>query len=158
MLAPFLTLDLADEAATATFARRVAACLAPGDVVALSGGLGSGKTTFARALIRTVAGDPTIEVPSPTFTLVQTYADGRLPVHHLDLYRVADPRELEEIGLADALTDGAVVVEWPEHAGDALPVDKLAIAFAILGNGRRVTISGPEAWRTRLEQIHTGRA
>jgi len=150
MAAPFLTLDLADETDTATFARQVAAQLVPGDVVALSGGLGSGKTTFARALVRAVVGDPALEVPSPTFTLVQAYPGGRLPVHHMDLYRLTDPRELEEVGLADALIDGAVVVEWPERAGRLLPRDRLDIAFAIVANGRRVTVSGSAAWRQRL--------
>ena len=103
MADPFLVLDLPDEAATVAFAEDVGTCLVPGDAVALSGGLGVGKTTFARALIRALAGDASLEVPSPTFTLVQTYAFDRLTVAHVDLYRLSDPSEVDEIGLAEAL-------------------------------------------------------
>jgi len=152
MTEPFLILDLADESETAAFAAEIASMLLPGDVVALSGGLGSGKTTFARAVVRAIVGNPALEVPSPTFTLVQSYVGGRLPVHHMDLYRVAGAHELEEIGLDDALADGAVVVEWPERAGDRLPPDRLDIAFAVVPGGRRVSVSGPAAWRERLDR------
>src|SRR5262245_12447519 len=108
-----LTIDLPDEAATVALAEDVAARLQPGDLVALSGGLGAGKTTFARALVRAIADDPGLDVPSPTFTLVQTYAAGRLPVAHFDLYRLSGPDEIDEIGLDEALATGAVLVEWP---------------------------------------------
>src|SRR5512135_1497738 len=106
MAAPFLTLPLPDEAATAALAEDVAAILAPGDVIALSGGLGAGKTAFARALIRAVADDAALEVPSPTFTLVQTYAGDRLTISHFDLYRLGSADEIGEIGLADAVAEG----------------------------------------------------
>jgi tRNA threonylcarbamoyl adenosine modification protein YjeE len=137
-----LIIDLSDEPATAGLAEDVAARLMPGDVVALSGGLGAGKTTFARALLRALADAPDLEVPSPTFTLAQTYADGRLTVTHFDLYRLTSPEELDEIGFAEAAAEGAVLVEWPERAGDRLPKECLDIAFAIAGTGRRAMVTG----------------
>jgi N-acetylmuramate 1-kinase len=145
-----LTIALADEAATARLAEDVAACLASGDVVTLSGGLGVGKTTFARALIRALADDRELEVPSPTFTLAQGYAMGRLPVTHFDLYRLAAADELDEIGLDESLTTGAALVEWPERAETRLPAERLDIAFAITGDGRTAVLSGNGAWRTRI--------
>ena len=153
-----LTIDLPDEAATAAFAEDVAACLATGDVVALSGGLGAGKTTFARALIRALADDPRLEVPSPTFTLIQTYVAGRLTVAHFDLYRTTNPNELDEIGFADAARDGAVLVEWPERAGGRLPPDRLDIALEIAGTGRRATVSGGGTWSGRLARSRAARS
>ena len=146
----FVTVDLADEAATIALAEDVAACITPGDVVALSGGLGVGKTTFARALIRAVADDSTLDVPSPTFTLAQIYAGGRLTVAHFDFYRLSSPAELDEIGLADALNQGAALIEWPERAGSRLPADQLDVTFAIVGAGRRATIAAGGTWPERL--------
>jgi N-acetylmuramate 1-kinase len=142
-------IELPDEAATVAFAEDVASSLRSGDVVGLSGGLGAGKTTFARALIRTLADDAALEVPSPTFTIVQTYAAGRLTVAHFDLYRISSPDELDEVGLAEAAEDGAVLVEWPERAGDRLLSINLAITFAMAGDGRRATVAanGPIAER-----------
>ncbi len=154
----FLTLDLPDEAATVAFAEDVGACLAPGDTVALSGGLGVGKTTFARALLRALAADPGLDVPSPTFTLVQTYALDRLTVAHVDLYRISDSAEVDEIGLADALAYGAALIEWPERAADRLPEDRLVIVFEIAGTGRRATVSGSPGWRARIGRARTARA
>ena len=146
-----LTLDLPDEAATAALAEDVAAALAAGDVVALSGDLGAGKTTFARALIRALADDPALEVPSPTFTLVQTYG-GRLPVAHFDLYRLASAGELDELGLDEALGEGAVLIEWPERADGRLPAARLDLAFAIAGTGRRVDVAARGSLARRLER------
>ncbi len=145
-----LSIPLPDEAATVAFAEDVALALQPGDVVALSGGLGAGKTTFARALIRAVADDPRLEVPSPTFTLVQTYAAGRLALAHFDLYRLAGPEELDEIGLEEALAQGAALVEWPERAGGRLPPERLDIAFDIAGDGRSATVTGAPGVISRL--------
>lgn len=152
-----LTVDLPDEAATAAFAEDVAACLAPGDVVGLSGGLGAGKTTFARALLRALADDPALEVPSPTFTLVQTYSAGWLSVAHFDLYRLSDAAELDEIGFADAAREGAVLVEWPERAGHRLPPETVTIAFDIAGAGRRATVSGTGSLAVRLARSRAAR-
>lgn len=145
-----LTLTLPDEAATAAFAEDVAAILAPGDLVALSGDLGAGKTTLARALIRAIADDGRLEVPSPTFTLVQTYAGGRLPVAHFDLYRLADASELDELGLEEAIAGGAVLVEWPERADGRLPARRLDLALAIAGTGRTATVTGNAEVLARL--------
>jgi tRNA threonylcarbamoyl adenosine modification protein YjeE len=141
--------DLADEAATAALAEDVAAALAPGDLVALSGALGAGKSTLARALIRALADDPALEVPSPTFTLVQSYAAGRLAVAHADLYRLGDESELDEIGLDEALAAGAVLVEWPERAAGRLPAARLDLALTGADMRRRASLaaSGPLAGR-----------
>ncbi len=148
---PFhLTIELADEAATARLAEDVAACLAPGDVVTLSGGLGVGKTTFARALIRALADDPGLEVPSPTFTLAQSYGLERVPVTHFDLYRLAAPDELDEIGLDESLASGAALIEWPERAETRVPAERLDIAFALAGEGRTATVTGGHTWQRRL--------
>ena len=132
---------LPDEAATARLGEDLAMALRPGDVLALSGDLGAGKTALARALIRVNAGDPDLEVPSPTFTLVQTY-EGRVPVAHFDLYRLGSPSELDELDLDEALADGAAVIEWPDRAGDRLPATAVSVALSHEGDGRRAMISG----------------
>ena len=152
-----LVIDLPDEAATVRLAEDVAVRLVPGDVIALSGGLGSGKTTFARALIRALSGDPDLEVPSPTFTLAQTYAVRGLTVTHFDLYRIGDPAEIDELGLSEAAESGAVLVEWPENAGNRLPAERLTIALAIHGSGRRATVSGDPAIAARVARGHAVR-
>jgi tRNA threonylcarbamoyl adenosine modification protein YjeE len=132
---------LADEAATTRLGEDLAQALKPGDVVALHGDLGAGKTTLARALIRAMADDAELDVPSPTFTLVQAY-EGRLPIHHFDLYRTASPDELSELGLDEALERGAALIEWPERAGDRLPADTLHATLTHEGGGRRATVTG----------------
>jgi tRNA threonylcarbamoyl adenosine modification protein YjeE len=151
-------LDLADEAATAAFAEDVAAALAPGDVIGLSGGLGAGKTTFARALLRALAGDDALEVPSPTFTLVQTYALQRLAVAHFDLYRLSSADELDELGLTEALAEGAALIEWPERGGDRLPTERTAIAFDTAGYGRKATVTARGGLAERLTRSRAARA
>jgi tRNA threonylcarbamoyl adenosine modification protein YjeE len=155
--ATVLTIDLPDESATASLAEDVAARLRPGDVIALHGGLGAGKTSFGRALIRAVADDPALEVPSPTFTLVQTYP-ARVAIAHFDLYRLADAGELDEIGFEDAVAEGAVLVEWPERAGDRLPADRLDVELEIAGSGRRATLRANGAWTSRLARSRAVRA
>lgn len=122
---PDMTIALADEAATVRFADDLAAVLQPGDLICLSGDLGAGKSTLARALLRSLADDPGLEVPSPTFTLVQTYELPRFPVSHFDLYRLEEPEELEELGLEELLETGAALVEWPELGGDLLPASRV---------------------------------
>ena len=104
-------LNLPDVAATERLAHFLAQELQPGDLVTLSGGLGAGKTTLARAIIQTLADDPELEVPSPTFTLVQTYETPTALVWHFDLYRLKDPQEAVELGIEDALSDGIVLIE-----------------------------------------------
>ena len=154
------TVALATEQATRRLAMDVAATLAPGDLVTLSGDLGAGKTTFARALIRHLADDDRLEVPSPTFTLVQTYALPRFAVVHGDLYRVSAPRELIELGFEDA-EDAAVLLEWPDRMGDALPEDRLDIAFTLKPerglNYRDARLTGHGAFAPRLERLFTMR-
>jgi tRNA threonylcarbamoyladenosine biosynthesis protein TsaE len=142
---------LTGEAATGNLGARIAARLRPGDLVALSGELGAGKTTLARAILRAL--EVTEEVPSPTFTLVQSYRTKALAVYHFDLYRLSSAAELVELGIDDALTDGAVLVEWPENGLPAkLLEDALRISICMdSGTTRRVRASGPERWRALMD-------
>jgi len=140
---------LADEAATARLGEDLAMALRPGDVLALKGDLGAGKSTLARALIRALADDAGLDVPSPTFTLVQSY-DTRVPVHHFDLYRLSSASELDELGFDDALAQGAALVEWPERAEAYLPDSTLWIELAHHGEGRMARLSGQGAALDRM--------
>ena len=154
------TLAVADEAATVALAEDLAAVLRAGDTLALVGDLGAGKSTLARALLRAVADDPDLEVPSPTFTLVQTY-DLRLPLAHFDLYRLAGPDELDELGFEDIRRDRAVLVEWPDRAAERLPDDALIVAIepGDTPSARRIRLSGPASvWAGRLERSFALRA
>ncbi|WP_334174418.1 tRNA (adenosine(37)-N6)-threonylcarbamoyltransferase complex ATPase subunit type 1 TsaE [Pseudoxanthobacter sp.] len=148
-----LDMRLADEADTVALAEDLAAILRPGDVVALSGDLGAGKTTLARALLRALADDDGLEVPSPTYTLIQPYDLPRLKVAHLDLYRLADEEEMDELGFDDLIAEGAVLVEWPERAGDRLPRSTLWLELLPEpgGGARRavLTVDGG-GWASRL--------
>ncbi|MEP3046875.1 MAG: tRNA (adenosine(37)-N6)-threonylcarbamoyltransferase complex ATPase subunit type 1 TsaE [Roseibium sp.] len=152
----FLTLDLPDEAATAQLANDIAMILKAGDVLCLSGDLGAGKSTLSRALIRSFAADPELEVPSPTFTLVQTYEIGRFDLSHFDLFRLEEPEELEELGLEDLLENGAALIEWPEKAGEFLPDDALWIQITEVDaseDARHVVFSSIDPdWESRLQQ------
>ena len=114
---------LPDEHATRRLAIDVANALEAGDVVTLSGDLGAGKTTLARTLIRYLAGDSTIEVPSPTFTLMQSYDLPQFPLVHVDLYRVSGPAELAELGFDDLPETAVMLLEWPDRAEGLLPPD-----------------------------------
>jgi tRNA threonylcarbamoyl adenosine modification protein YjeE len=140
------SLALSNETATAHLMADLALLIGPGDVITLSGDLGAGKTAAARAMIRYLAGDDGLEVPSPTFTLAQSYDLPPFPLVHADLYRVEDPIELEEIGLSP-LPDGTVVlIEWPERAPAALPEDRIDIALshrpALGSSARAAEITG----------------
>jgi len=135
---------LADEAATADLGRAIAPHLRPGWAVCLTGPLGAGKSTLARALIRALT-SPDEEVPSPTFTLVQAY-DGDIPISHFDLYRLNSADQAYEIGFDEALETGAVVVEWPQRLGDQQPADRLDVEIALAGDERRVTLTPHGAW------------
>lgn len=146
-----LDVFLADEAATLRFGEDMALAVRRGDYVALHGDLGAGKSTFARALIRTIADDAFLEVPSPTFTLVQSY-DLRLPVAHFDLYRIADAAEIDELGFDEALSDGICLVEWPERGFGALPAEGITLTFTHEGEGRRVAINAPEPALARIRR------
>jgi len=140
---------LPDEAATTRLGADLAMALKPGDVLALRGDLGAGKTTLARGLIRALVGDPDLDVPSPTFTLVQTY-EARIPLSHFDLYRLSGPGELDELGLDEAAGNGAVLVEWPERAEGRLPATTILVDLEHDGEGRRVTLSGEGASIERI--------
>src|SRR6195952_2325042 len=118
-------LALANETATAHLMADLALLIGPGDVITLSGDLGAGKTAAARALIRYLAGDDTLEVPSPTFTLLQSYDLPPFPVVHADLYRINDPGELAETGLFPPPDNAVALIEWPERARAALPPDRI---------------------------------
>ena len=141
---------LADEAATARLGAAIARMLQAGECVCLSGPLGAGKSTLARALVRALT-TPDEDVPSPTFTLVQFYEGPRLKIAHFDLYRLTDPDEAYEIGLDEALDDGAAVIEWPERLAGRLPRDRLDIVFELTDDaaGRRVRLTPHGAWEGR---------
>lgn len=146
-----LTLDLADERATADLAARLGRLLRPGDVVALSGDLGAGKSAFARHLIRSL-GDAEEEVPSPTFTLVQTYDLPGFPLWHFDLYRLTEPDEVLELGWEEVIHEGVALVEWPVRLGPLLPANRLDLDLAITGpESRRATLTAHGAWARRLD-------
>jgi tRNA threonylcarbamoyl adenosine modification protein YjeE len=140
------SLVLANETATAHLMADIALLIGPGDVITLSGDLGAGKTAAARAIIRYLAGDDTLEVPSPTFTLVQSYDLPPFPVVHADLYRIKDFEELNEIDLFPAPENALALIEWPERAPGALPADRIDIALShrsdLDGNARVADITG----------------
>jgi tRNA threonylcarbamoyladenosine biosynthesis protein TsaE len=139
---------LVDETATARLGDAVARALKPGEAVCLSGPLGAGKSTLARALVRALT-TPTEDVPSPTFTLVQFYEGDGLKIAHFDLYRLTNPDEAYEIGLDEALDEGAAVIEWPERLGGQLPPDRLDIEIGIEGAGRVARLTPHGAWEGR---------
>ena len=140
-----------DEQATARFAARVAALARKGDAILLSGPLGAGKTAFARAFLRAAAGDPGLRVPSPSFTLAQSYAlPSGITATHYDLWRLSGTRDVVELGFDDARA-GLVLVEWPDRLGPLAPSDALRIALAHAGeDARAATISG---WPDRLAAL-----
>lgn len=145
---------LPDLAATETLARRLAPLLRVGDVVALGGELGAGKTAFCRALIRTLHGSD-IDVPSPTFTLVQMYDLPAFELWHFDLYRLETPQEAFELDIEDAFATGVSLIEWPARLGPYLPANRLDIGltFDDAAAARRMSIAGSDDWECRLEAI-----
>jgi tRNA threonylcarbamoyladenosine biosynthesis protein TsaE len=135
-------LSLPDEAATERLGGSLARQLRRRDVVALQGGLGAGKTTLARAILRAASGDPTLIVPSPTFTLAEVYDTPRGVFWHFDLYRLEAPEQVFELGWEEARADGIALVEWAERLGALLPSGRLTVALAIEGEGRRADLQG----------------
>ncbi len=145
---------LPNPAATHALGVRLAGVVREGDVITLSGPLGAGKTSIARGLLAALglAG----EAPSPSFAIVQPYdrPEVRLPVLHVDLYRIDDPGELDELGLDEARAESLLIVEWPEHAGAEAWQDALALTLAVAADGsRRLTAQVPAAWEDRWSRI-----
>ena len=140
---------LADAAATEAFGAALAPALRPGDVIALYGSLGAGKTTLARGLLRGLGHDG--DVASPTFPIVQAYAppDTRIPLWHVDLYRIENGSELDEIGLGEALGEAALVIEWPERLPFLWPETLRLTLSTEPGGGRALTALVPPAWGAR---------
>lgn len=151
------TVALPDETATLRLMVDIASTLEPGDMLTLSGDLGAGKTTFARAMIRYLAGDESIEVPSPTFTLMQTYDLPRFSVVHADLYRVSSTAELIELGFDDLPDDAVVVVEWPDRAADLLPPNRLDVSLTLAPKlkpeFRHARVTGYGTFAPRVDRI-----
>ena len=151
-----LTLDRVGETAAAALAVRLAALLRRSDVVALSGDLGTGKTSFARALLRALGHDG--EVPSPTFTLVQIYDLAICQIWHCDLYRLTSAEEVFEIGIEEAFAEAVSLIEWPEILGALLPDDRLDmnLDFTADTDLRRITLTGHGSWASRLAGLAPG--
>lgn len=140
--------------ATDRLAQKIAPLARPGDVITLEGGLGAGKSHFARAFIQCLCGQDT-HVPSPTFALVQPYDAPNLTLYHFDLYRLESPQELEELGFWDALDEGASLIEWPQKGGDAVPLTGLAITLAPGEDGeqRLITLVPGSDWHDRASAL-----
>jgi tRNA threonylcarbamoyladenosine biosynthesis protein TsaE len=134
---------------TAHFATQMASIVVPGDTILLSGDIGAGKSAFSRAFIRAKAGAE-IEVPSPTFTLVQTYDVGDAEVWHCDLYRLTHPDEIFELGLDEAFETAICLIEWPDRLGETAPQNALTLQFEARTNGHAVTFSPDPVWEARL--------
>lgn len=146
-------LILNSEEETGRLAERISDLLRKGDTIAMAGMLGVGKTTFARSLIRKML--PGEEVPSPTFTLVQTYDAPKFRITHADLYRVKAKRELRELGLDEALEEGALIIEWPDRMSELLPADRLDMIIEV-DDGveeRRVKLIGRGSWAQRMRDL-----
>ncbi len=142
-------MSLPDEAATERLGAALAGRLQPCDVVALVGGLGAGKTTLARAILRAASGEPALVVPSPTFTLVEVYDTPKGTFWHFDLYRLEAPEQVFEVGWEEARADGIALIEWAERLGPLLPRERLTVTLSIEGEGRRATLEG----KSRLGEL-----
>ena len=139
---PTFSFFLPDEAATERLGAALARRLRPRDVVALQGGLGVGKTTLARAILRAATGDPALIVPSPTFTLVEIYDTPAGVFWHFDLSRLEEPEQVFELGWEEARADGTALVEWAERLGALLPRERLTVTLVMEGDGRRADLQG----------------
>lgn len=146
-------LILPTEADTAALAARIAAVLRAGDTLLLSGPIGAGKSLFARALIRARLGNPAEEVPSPSFTLVQTYQAHGVEIWHCDLFRLTSARDVFELGLDDAIAQAICLIEWPDRLGDLAPKDALHLMFSAQSDHHQLTLRGPDPWAHRLAAV-----
>jgi tRNA threonylcarbamoyl adenosine modification protein YjeE len=148
-----IEINLPDAAATTAFAQWIAGSLRAGDAVLLSGNIGAGKTHFARAVIRARMPEVT-DIPSPSFTLIQRYegaeAGAGVAIMHADLYRLTHPDEVTELGLDDAAAQDICLIEWPERMADPPDGHALRLHFAMSGDGRRLTATGPARLMTRV--------
>ncbi len=145
-------LALADAAATHALGARIGAALGVGEAVLLEGPLGVGKTTLARGAIAAWTGRDE-DVPSPTYTLIQIYEGAKGALWHADLYRLKGPGEVEEIGLLDALSEAACLIEWPDRLGAAAPRDRLDVTLSFVDEGRAAVLRAHGAWRERLNEL-----
>ena len=144
-----MIVECLDTDAMVVLGARIAEQVRPGDVIALKGTLGAGKTTLARAIIANLGHEG--EVPSPTFTIIETYEDTRIPVVHADFYRLENPDEAQEIGLDDYRDGAALIAEWPDKAGGFTHESNcLAITLEIVGQGRRAIVEGGKGWVGRM--------
>lgn len=157
MSADMVTIELAGLPATRELAARLANISKPGDVLALSGDLGAGKTEFARAFIRALT-DANEDVPSPTFTLVQTYSADSAEIWHFDLYRLESAEEAFELGIEDAFHDGISLIEWPDRLGPYLPRNRLGVHLSVTKgkNHRQVQLTPHADWSERLHESGHG--
>lgn len=144
---------LASEGETLAWGAQLGRALRVGDVVCLDGGLGAGKTTLARGIVRAWVGDEGADVPSPTFTLAQIYDGPQGALWHMDLYRLKQPEEALEIGLEEALSGAVCLIEWPSRLGALLPADRIELAFSGDGEARRVLVRGFGAGVRRVEEL-----
>ena len=158
-MSEFFRTVLAGETATRQLAAQLAGLAHPGDLIALEGDLGAGKSTFARAFIRAAADDPGLDVPSPTFTLVQTYeAASGLPIIHTDLYRLAGPDDVADLGLEDEMPEAVTLAEWPDRLADDWRAKALFVRLGFTpddAKGKRALslASDQPAWRDRLHPL-----
>lgn len=143
---------LVDEEATRVLAEQIAGFLKPGDTLLLEGDIGAGKSAFARALIRARLGRME-DVPSPTFTLVQTYDSENGDIWHCDLYRLSHPDEALELGLDEAFLSAICLIEWPDRLGDLAPKSALKLGFEAQESQHHVEIDGPSLWAGRLREL-----
>lgn len=146
-----VNIALPDEAATQELGARLSTCLKRGDVLCLNGGLGAGKTTLSRGLIYALTGND--EVPSPTYTLVQTYEAPNFEIWHFDLYRLKSPSEVWALGIEDALYDGVCLIEWPERLGDLKPDGTIDMTIDFNEDGRVATLTHPAAIAERFHDL-----
>jgi len=147
-----LSLSLPDEAATRQLGRALQELLRAGDTVLLEGDIGAGKTSLARALIEAGLLQPE-DIPSPTFTLVQTYNTAHGEIWHCDLYRLTDPDELFELALDMAMEEAICLIEWPDRMGDARPENALTLSLVTKDRGRTAILVGDESWQPRLQKM-----
>jgi len=159
-----LAFGLPDLQSTQRLGQRLAALARPGDVIALEGDLGAGKTSLARAFIKALSGQPggaeSEEIPSPTFTLVQVYERRPAPVWHFDLYRLERPEDVYELGFEEALAGAISLIEWPRRLGALLPCERLEVEllFAESSDARRAVVTGHGAWAERLRDLKDTKA